>query len=215
MRHWSRFFKSDRAVVAVLWPRPDDEIRVGRDDEFRDSIGGDLREKRWLAFQSRLRQPEELYVRTLYAWFVASDEELPHIISSEMPNGFSRLYTEVNRVVFDGRDPRLVSLQGLRYGTFTPMDTLNDGAHVSFHSFMACIGWALHPENAPPVEGHWKFLTAYCNYLKYMHEMFKEGKSKADVLAGVKNLHRPATDSQSPTPANPSTERNHSPIVRV
>jgi len=115
--------------------------------ELRDSICGDLRDKRWLAFQTRMRQPEELYIRTLYALFVASDEELPHIISGEIPNGLSRLYAEVNRVVLGGRGPLLVSLPGLNYGTFTSMDTLNDGAHVSFHSFMACIGWAQHPEH--------------------------------------------------------------------
>jgi hypothetical protein len=160
--------------------------------ELRDSICADLREKRWLAFQARLRQPEELYVRTLYALFVASDEELPHIISGNMPNGLSRLYSAVDKIVFDGNGPLYVSLPGLSSGTFTPMDTLNDGAHVSFASFMSCLGWALHPEQVPSVDGYWKYLSVRCDYLKYMHDMFDAGKRKEDVLAGVKNLHRPA-----------------------
>lgn len=68
---------------------------------------------------------------------------------------------------------------------------LNDGAHVSYAAFMTCIGLAQNPSNLPPAEVYRKHLTTYCDYLNYMHNMFKAGKDKKHVLAGVINLHRP------------------------
>jgi len=101
--------------------------------ELSQSISRDLADKKVFAFHTRIRQPEELYIRTLYALFVASDSELPHILSGAMPNGFSSLYREVNRVVFGGRG--LVLEQQLRrsYGTFAPIDALLSG-EVFFQS---------------------------------------------------------------------------------
>ena len=43
--------------------------------ELRESICRDLVNKKVFAFHTRVRQPEELYIRTLYALFVASREE--------------------------------------------------------------------------------------------------------------------------------------------
>ncbi len=158
--------------------------------ELRESICRDLADKNVFAFHTRVRQPEEPYIRILYALFVATNEEIPHILSGAIPNGLSGLYRAVNEVVFDGRGPLLVQQAGQDFGTFTPIDTLHDGAHASFRSFLTCIGWARKPENIPSLEKYHKHLTAYCDYLNYMHQMFKAGKDKKDVLAGVKNLHR-------------------------
>lgn len=159
--------------------------------ELAQSICRDLESKKVFAFHTRVRQPEELYIRTLYALFVAPDDEIPHILSGATPNGFSRLYREVNRVVFEDRGLLLVQQPGQSYGTFAPIDTLHDGAHVSFRSFLACIGWVRNPDNLPSVEKYCQHLKTYCDYLNYMHEMFKAGKRKEDVLVGIKNLHRP------------------------
>lgn len=160
--------------------------------ELRESICRDLEAKKVFAWHSRLRQPEELYIRTLYALFVASEKELPHVISGDTPNGLSRLYSEVNRVVFDGIGLLQVSQPGLNPGTtFKPMDTLNDGAHVSFRAFLTCIGLARNPQNMTSPERYCKYLATYCDNLNYMHGMFKANKEKKDVLAGVKSLHRP------------------------
>ncbi len=71
--------------------------------ELRESICRDLTEKKVFAWYSRLRQPEEMYIRTLYAIFIATDGDLPHILSGDRPNGLSPLYTEVNKVVFEDR----------------------------------------------------------------------------------------------------------------
>ncbi len=161
--------------------------------ELRNSICRDLDDQQLLAFITRLRQPEELYIRTLYALFIATEKELHHILSGEMPNSFSGLYSRVNEVVFEGRGLLLASQVGLKQGSFTPMDTLNEGAHVSYKTFMTCMGWARNREYIPSADAYRNYLTKYCDYLHYMHEMFKAGKDKKDVLAGVINLHKPAS----------------------
>ena len=145
------------------------------------------------AWLSRLRQPEELYVRTLYLLFIANEKERHHILSGDMPNGLSGLYEKVNMEVFEGRGLLQTEQPGLTHGSFTPMDTLNDGAHVSFGAFASCIGMIKNPEylGADFRDKYFKHLNTYCNYLNYMHEMFKAGKPKDAVLAGVKNLHKP------------------------
>jgi hypothetical protein len=117
--------------------------------ELGQSIARDFAEKKYFAWHARLRQPEEMYVRTLYSLFIASEKELHHIFSGDMPNGFSNYYKQVNELVFEGRGLLLTSQPGLTYGTFKPMETLHDGAHVSFRAFMTCIGFKKHPGGCP------------------------------------------------------------------
>src|SRR5439155_18471630 len=69
--------------------------------ELRESVCRDLKDKKVFAFMTRLRQPEELYIRVLYALFIATEKELHHILSGEMPNGFFGLYPQVNDLVFE------------------------------------------------------------------------------------------------------------------
>jgi len=167
--------------------------------ELRESICRDLEEEKVFAWHSRLRQPEELYIRTLYALFVASDKELPHIISGDMPNGLSGLYSQVNKVVFEGRGLLQGSQPGLNPSTtFKPMDILNDGAHLSFRSFLTCMGWVKNPQYMPELERYRKYLNVYCNILNHMHGMFKANKEKKHVLAAVQILHRPNSAAKSP-----------------
>jgi hypothetical protein len=163
--------------------------------ELRESMMKDLSEGRIFAWHTRLRQPEELYIRTLYLLFIASEEETHHILSGEMPNGLSGLYGKVNEAILEGRGLLQVQQPGLKYGSFKPMDTLNDGAHLSFRAFVTCIGLIKNPQCLGDDfrDKYLKHLNTYCNYLNYMHGMFKGGKSKDAVLAGVKNLHRPAS----------------------
>jgi hypothetical protein len=163
--------------------------------ELRESICRDLADRRIFAWHTRLRQPEELYIRTLYALFIAGEKELHHILSGDPPNGLSGLYSKVNALVFEGRGLLQVSQPGLNYGASTAMETLNDGAHVSFPAFMTCIGLVKNPQHLPAdfPDKYFKHLTTYCKYLDYMHGMFKAGKKKEDVLSGVISLHKPAS----------------------
>jgi hypothetical protein len=163
--------------------------------ELTESICRDLEAKKVFAWLSRLRQPEELYIRILYALFIATEEELHDILSGDMPNGISTMYQKVNELVFEGRGLLQTSRPGLMSGSFRPIDTLNDGAHTSFRAFMTAIGLARNPQYLPPAENYCKHLQTYCRYLNYMHETFTAGKSKEEVLAGVISLHRPRANS--------------------
>ena len=62
--------------------------------ELTASICRDLEAKKVFAFHTRIRQPEELYIRTLNALFIATNAEIPHILSGATPNGLAGLYTE-------------------------------------------------------------------------------------------------------------------------
>jgi hypothetical protein len=183
-----------RGLIAAFAP-PDQMTMwvVHAMGELRHSICRDMEENKLFAWYTRLRQPEELYIRTLYALFVADEKELHHVLSGDTPNRVSALYRKVNTLVFEGRGSLQVEQPGLKYGSFTPMEILHAGAHASFPAFMSCIGLARNPQQLPPNyrEAYFKHLTAYCNYLDYMHGMFKAGKSKYDILTGLKNLHRP------------------------
>lgn len=159
--------------------------------ELGRSISRDLAEGKWFAWHSRLRQPEEMYIRTLYALFIATEKELHHLLSGDMPNGFSGYYRAVNERILGGRGLLLADQPGMNSGTFKPMETLNDGAHVSFRAFLTCIGFIKNPQYRPSAEAYTKHLVTYCRYLEYMEKMFKAGKEKQHVLEGVKNLHKP------------------------
>ena len=161
--------------------------------ELSQSICRDLAEKKLFAWISRLRQPEEIYIRTLYTLFIATKEELPHIISGETPNGMMGYYKQVNTLVFEGRGLLDAPQPGLTIGSFKPVETLHAGAHGSISAFMTWIGLANHPEMLPAPDKYIEHLGKYCNYLDYMHQMFKAGKTKQDVLTAVINLHRPSS----------------------
>jgi hypothetical protein len=164
--------------------------------ELRESICRDLFAEKVFAYHTRLRQPEELYTRILYALFIATDAELPHMMAGSLPNGLSLYYEPVNKLVYEGRGRLLESRPGLAYGTFRPIDTLHDGAHVSFRSFLTCIGWVRNPEYRPSPEEYCKYLEMYCRHLDSIHGHFKAGRSKEQVLVFIKHLHDPA--SQKP-----------------
>ena len=57
----------------TLWTR----LAMG---ELTESISRDREENKIFAWYSRLRLPEELYYRTLYALFVATEDELHHVL---------------------------------------------------------------------------------------------------------------------------------------
>jgi len=161
--------------------------------ELINSVQSDLSDNRVLAYVSRWRQLEELYYRALYVIFIAKDVELPHIFSGEMPNGFAAIYRAVNRDILAGRGILEQPQRGLNGGEFTAMRMLNNSAHASFPFFLTCIGLARNPEYQKDFPKHLEHLHRYHAYLNYMEQAFAAGKSKEDVLTGVKNMHKPAS----------------------
>lgn len=71
--------------------------------ELRDSVTDDVQKNRLFSWYTRMRQPEKLYFRTLYILFLASDDEVPHILSGDLPNSFSQIYKTVNEAILEGR----------------------------------------------------------------------------------------------------------------
>lgn len=159
--------------------------------ELRNSITDDISEKRLFSWYTRMRQPEELYFRTLYILFLASDDEVPHILSGESPNSFSQIYNRVNKVILEGRGEMTEVKPGLVSGKFRMIDNLNDGAHVGFGAMQMIVNIAQNPEYTPNMEKYLEHINNHWAKINYMRQMFECGKDKKTVLEGVMNLHRP------------------------
>ncbi|HEY7354586.1 MAG TPA: hypothetical protein VH596_17590 [Terriglobales bacterium] len=156
-------------------------------------MSDDLAEGRRFALITRTRQQEELYIRALYAMFIATPDEVAHIMSDAMPNSFSVMYRKVNQLIFGGKGLLEVQQQGLKSDTFTAMGTINSGAHASFSAMLMVIGFAKNPEyfKAYTNGEYFDHISVYCSYLDHIGKLFAEGKDKAAVLAELKQLHLP------------------------
>lgn len=161
--------------------------------EIGKSMADDLAAGRHLAVVTRTRQQEELYIRALYAMFLAGPEEIAHIMSDAIPNSFSEMYRKVNEAIFGGKGLLEAQQSGLESGTFTAMGTINSGAHVSFSTMLMVIGVAKNPEyfRAYTDGEYFDHISIYCSYLNHAGTQFAAGKDKATVMAELKNLHQP------------------------
>lgn len=159
--------------------------------ELRDSVIDDILERRLFSWYTRMRQPEELYFRTLYTLLLASDSEVPHILSGDLPNSFSQIYDKVNEVILEGRGEITEVKPGLVSGQFRMIDNLNDGAHVGFGAMQIIVNIAQNTEYTPNMAAYLKHVDDYCVRINYMRQMFEGGRDKKTVLEAVKNLHRP------------------------
>lgn len=171
--------------------------------ELIQSTIDDVNNHRFFGYLTRWRQPEELYYRALHMLFVADEASIPHRVSGELPNSFSTLWTEVNRVVFDGRGSLDKPQLGLNGEEFTAMDTLNSSAHASFATIATCIGVVRNPSTTTMVRQHVDYWKTLCNHLDYIEHMFKDGKTKAEVLAGFKELQKNPAAWQTKKPDAP------------
>jgi hypothetical protein len=148
----------------------------------------DVNHNRFLAYLTRWRLPEEMYTRALYLLFVATPEEIAHVVSDELPNSFSAMWKKVNSTVFDGKGPLDKTLTGLSGEEFTTMDTLNHSAHGSLIAVVTTLGFQKDPNRVKLSEKHLAVWKKYCDFLDYAEKKFGDGKSRGDVLAGFKNL---------------------------
>ena len=107
--------------------------------ELIQSVIDDVNKGRIFAYLTRWRDPEELYIRALYALFVAPPDHLPHIFSGDMPNGFGAMWKAVNDAIFGGKGILYKEQIDLSGKTFTAMGTLNQNAHNSFSTMLTTI----------------------------------------------------------------------------
>jgi hypothetical protein len=158
--------------------------------EFRESLCSGLKSKRVFAWHLGLRQPKELFVRTLYAVLLADEKELHHIFAGAAPNSLTFYYKHVNRVICENRGLLLCDQTGYEGRPFKPVDVLNNSAHVSLWSVMTCAGAIRNPHRIPTPEAYRaSFDEQYCDVLDHMARSFKAGKTRSEVLAGVIKLY--------------------------
>jgi hypothetical protein len=160
--------------------------------ELIQSVIDDLNKGRFFAYLTRWRDPEELYTRVLFAMFVAPSDHLPHIFSGDMPNGFTAMWKKVNEIVFEGNGTLFNEQVGLDGNVFTPMDTLNQGAHNSFSTMLTTIG--LVRSNAqewqPRIKKHLEHWQKQVEYLNHIEQLFQAGRKKEVILQAIINMHR-------------------------
>jgi hypothetical protein len=160
--------------------------------EIVQSVIDDVNKNRIFAYLTRWRDPEELYIRVLYALFVAPTDHLPHIFSGDWPNGFAAMWKAVNETVFEGNGTLFKEQVGLKGELFTPMDTLNQNAHNSFSTMLTTISIARSkPEEwQPRIKKHIEHWQKQVEYLNHIEGLFRAGREKADVLQAITNMHR-------------------------
>jgi hypothetical protein len=161
--------------------------------ELGKSMADDIAAGRHFALITRTRQQEELYIRALYAMFIADPGEVAHIMSDATPNSFSEMYRKVNKLIFGEKGVLEVSQPGLTSGTFTAMGTINSGAHASFSAMLMVVGLVKNPQHlAAFTDGkYFDHISVYCIYLDHARKLFAAGKEKAAVLAEMVELHLP------------------------
>jgi hypothetical protein len=159
--------------------------------ELKSSLISDVQEGRLFSWYTRMRQPEELYFRTLYVLFLAADDEIPHILSGSLPNSFSTIYDKVNEVIMGGRGDLTATKPGLVNGQFRMIDNLNDGAHVGFGALQMVVNLSQNPEYLSFLPAYLKHIENYCIRIDYMRRMFEGGKDKKTVMEAMINIHRP------------------------
>jgi hypothetical protein len=171
--------------------------------ELGKSMADDIGAGRHFALITRTRQQEELYIRALYAMFIADSGEVAHIMSDATPNSFSEMYRKVNKLIFGEKGILEVSHTGLTSGTFTAMGTINSGAHASFSAMLMVVGLVKNPQHlAAFTDGkYFDHISVYCSYLDHIRKLFAAGKDKAAVLTEVVELHLPQNLAASMTTA--------------
>jgi hypothetical protein len=167
--------------------------------ELGKSMADDLAAGRHFALITRTRQKEELYIRALYAIFIADSGEVAHIMSDATPNSFSEMYRKVNNLIFGEKGILEVSHPGLTSGSFTAMGTINSGAHASFSAMLMVVGLVKNPQYlAAFTDGkYFDHISVYCSYLDHARKLFAAGKNKDTVLTEMVELHRPQTLASS------------------
>jgi hypothetical protein len=159
--------------------------------EIQASMAADTENGRVFAWYTRMRQVEELYFKTLYILFLASDQEAIHILSGQMPNSFSAIYDKVNKAIMNGRTGLKEIKPGLVDGEFCMFDVINDGAHVGFGAMQMVVNLNENPESLGFLPGYMKHVENYIIRINYMRQMFEAGKDKETVKNAMINIHRP------------------------
>jgi hypothetical protein len=164
--------------------------------DLRNSIIADIEADRHFAWQTRIRQVEEVYFKALYCIFFAAQDELPHIFSGARPNSVMPMYRKVNEEILKGRGRWEVPQLGQTSGMFTPLGILHGSAHASYAAMLTAISYANVRGVKARLDGFITHLNIYCVRLEHMHEMFAAGRDKQTVLDAMIAMHTPVSHQQ-------------------
>ncbi|MGB0073275.1 MAG: hypothetical protein WBP71_10045 [Terracidiphilus sp.] len=179
--------------------------------ELRDSMIDDCRGGRMLGFITRLRQIEEIYIRTLYILFVAPAEDTPHILSGDTPNSLTHMYDSVNEEIFDGRGELTTEKSGLSFGQFKPMDILHSGAHAGFRAMQMVVLITQFSEKPISADGYLQHVGRYIERVNHMRKLFEAGRDLQVVKQCIKNMHTPIEEFQRRAAAEAKETDNQTP----
>lgn len=153
------------------------------------SMQDDWKNKRQFAWFCRMRQPEELFYKTLYAIFFASAEERHHMISGEMPNGIVPYYTKVNNELYAAKGKLTETLPGLPPDSVlnTPLEVLHSGAHTAFSALLTGYAFATNPKLEPYVDKMHMKVEINVHRIDWIHRLFLKGHTRHEILQKFKN----------------------------
>jgi hypothetical protein len=155
--------------------------------ELRESIVDDHGKGRSLSWLSRIRLIQELYFRSLYLLFVVSPEEVPHVLSGDYPNSFSKIYSRVNDEILLGQGILQKRFGDKVLGEVVPMKFLNIGAHASYTLLLALDS---EGEDRTDVNDYLeKYLDEYLNNIHVIGKLFVTGADKKTIKAKAIELH--------------------------
>lgn len=166
------------------------------------SLRADSQNGRTFAYFTRIRQPEELYYRALYALVVAPAEHLTHIVSGDPPNTLKAIVVEVDNEILGGRnlfESVRVDPSGAQ---FTVLKTLNQAGHASFAAMLTAFHFGRDSNLFGGIASKYELhLTTLCKNLEYIEGLYKAGRTRGDVLIAIRNLHNPKSYLQHKAPA--------------
>jgi hypothetical protein len=148
--------------------------------------------QRHFAWFCRIRQTEELFYKTLYAVFFASEKELHHMLSGALPNSFVPYYTKVNKDLHAGMGTLTEKLPGLPKNSVlsSALEVIHSGAHTAFSALITGYAFATNKKLHPDAEKLHSKIARNVDRLDWMHRLFVKGATKQEVLDKFKNHHK-------------------------
>jgi hypothetical protein len=155
----------------------------------KNSIERDIEKDDVVAWLTRSRQVEELYVRAIYALFIATEDEIPHFFSEEQPNSLAYIYKQVNDVAFAGKGRLHVTSDDPDLQDVTVLNLFNQIAHLSFASLLLAGEFYKHPERTGSAAAFAEGAKMYSYFLQKITNDFTIGKTRDAILRELRSAY--------------------------
>lgn len=155
----------------------------------KDSIERDIEKDDVIAWLTRSRQIEELYVRSIYALFIATEDEIPHFFSEERPNSLAYIYKQVNEIAFAGKGRLHITSDDPDLKGVTVLDLFNQTAHLSFASLLLAGEFYKHPERTGSAAAFAEGAKMYSYFLQKITNDFTIGKTRDEILRELRSAY--------------------------